>query len=69
MPKSNGLDQKPNFPQKDAVKQLRDRFKQRKSEINPSAEMDEIVIEKSPAKEENSRKIAKPIRREDLDLP
>ena len=46
MPKSLPKDKKPNLPQKDAVKRLRERFKKRKSEITPSTEMNEILGKK-----------------------
>ena len=63
-------DQKrPHLPEKDAVKQLRERFEQRKSEIRPSTEMDEVVKKRPAQKEETLRKIAKPERDPDLDLP
>jgi hypothetical protein len=63
-------DQKqPHLPEKDAVKRLRERFEERKSEICPSTEMDEVVKKKPARKDEPLRKIAKPGRDPDLDLP
>jgi hypothetical protein len=58
-----------NVPEKDAVKKLRERFEQRKSGIQPSSEMDEIVKNDPKGKEDALRKIAKPKREPDLDLP
>lgn len=59
----------PNIPEKDAVKKLRERFEQRKSGIHPSSEMDEVVKKAPKEKEDTLRKIAKPKREPDLDLP
>lgn len=59
----------PTLPEKDAVKRLRERFNERKSGIRPSSEMDEIVKNEPAKKEEPQRKIAKPTRAPDLDLP
>ncbi len=57
------------LPEKDAVKRMRERFEKRRSEIRPSAEMDEIVKKQPSKKEEPLRKIAKDRRKPDLDLP
>lgn len=43
MANSQNLDKEPRLPEKDGVKQLRERFKKRKSQIRPSSEMDEVV--------------------------
>jgi len=59
----------PNIPEKDAVKKLRERFEQRKSGVHPSSEMDEIIKKDPKEKEDTLRKIAKPKREPDLDLP
>jgi len=69
--KQDASDNTPKLPEQDAVKKLKERFKQRQSELYPSKEMDEIIIGKTPKNEkEPVRKIAKPIpHRSDIDLP
>ncbi len=67
--KGNMDPKKPRLPQKDAVKFLREKFEQRKSEVESSKEIDEILKKERSEQEEPARKIARPKREPDLDLP
>jgi hypothetical protein len=57
------------FPEKDAAEKMRKYHEERRTRFRPSKEMDEIIKGTPAPKEEPVRKIAKPKRDPDLDLP
>ncbi len=59
---------KPNFPEAEAVKKLRDKYFERKSKIVPSTDMNEVIGKKPKTEEKPIRKIARSKRAPDVDL-